>query len=219
MIVLAGISTLCYTTVSNIFSPQVIKQNELKNQSKLYEGIVNGNEMGSDDANVIINEYIDFNCHGCFMAHLYLHRIMSEFSNVKVIQHQVPLEQACNHNMQHEGHKTSCLKTSYALAAAKQNKYWEMADILFFNAPSTEKEIIENARLLDIDVKKLKEDANSEETKEEIKAAVQDADNNLIDSTPTLIIGMNKLIGVGSYPDFKQAIIALGGIEKTNENE
>ena len=219
LLVLAAVSTLAYTTVSNIFSPQIIKQNQLRNQSRIYKGLVNGNEMGKDDAPLIINEYIDFNCHGCFMAHLYLHRIMDEFSNVKIIQHQVPLEQACNHNMQHEGHKTSCLKTSYALAAAKQNKYWEMADILFFDAPSTEKEIIENARLLDIDVKKLKEDAHSEEIKEEIQKAVQDADNNQVEATPTLVIGMNKLMGVGSYPEFKQKIIELGGIENPNANE
>lgn len=216
LIVLACISVLVYTSVSNVLSPQIAKQIELKKQSKFYKGITNGREMGPNDANIVIEEYMDFNCPRCLVAHLYMHRIVDEFKNVKVIQHNLPLEKACNHNMQIEGHKNSCLKSSYALAAAKQNMYWEMADILFVENPETEKEILEEARLLDFDIKKLKEDANSEEIKQEITDSVAEADKNEIVGTPTLIIGINKILGVGTYPEFKEKVIELGGIEKEN---
>ena len=96
----------------------------------------------------------------------------------------------------------------------KQNRYWEMSDYLFLEAPDNEKQILEVARLLNFDIKKLKEDANSEEIKKEIENGVLDADSKEIVGTPTLFIGMRKEVGVGSYPELKQIIIEEGGKEK-----
>lgn len=217
-VVLAFSGLLVYTSVSNVFAPQIAKQMQFKNYFKSYSALVDGNEIGPKDANVVINEYMDFNCGGCFMAQLYLHRIVSEFENVRVIQHNLPLEQTCNHNMKFEGHKNSCLKTSYALAAKKQGLYWQMADIIFEQAPETEKEIIEQARLLDFDIKKLKEDANSDEIKNEIKESILEADSKGIDGTPTLFVGIKKILGVSSYPELKKVVIEQGGIEKLNHD-
>ncbi len=212
VLIFAGILT--YTSTSNVFSPQKAMQEKMKNEFKTFANITNGYEMGSENANVVVHEYIDFNCGGCYLANLYFHRIVNEFSNVKVIQHNVPLEKACNPNMQHEGHKNSCLKTSYALAAEKQNKYWQMSDILFQDSPETEEEIIEKARLADFDIKKLIEDARSEAIKEEIEKSIKEADTKKVDGTPTMFIGMRKLVGIGSYPELKQIIIQQGGKEK-----
>ncbi|MBQ9245912.1 thioredoxin domain-containing protein [bacterium] len=218
LVLLMFASMLAYTTVSNIFSPQIKKMQELKSKIGSYREIVDGNSIGPKSADVIINEYMDFNCGGCLFTHMYLHRIVDEFKNVRVIQHQLPLEKACNHNMQDEGHKNSCIKSKYALAAAKQNLYWEMADLLFYDGPDNEKEIIESARLLDFDIKKLKEDAYSEEVAQELSASIDDADSKSINGTPTIYIGIKKQMGVGSYFDFKQTIIDNGGIEK-EQNE
>ena len=214
LIVLLFATILTYTSVSNILSPQMAKKRLWDNTIHEYNKIVDGTTMGPNDATVEIHEYIDFNCPGCFYANLYVHRIISEFKNVKVTQHVLPLQKACNHNMAMEGHENSCLKASYALAAAKQNKYWAMSDILFIEVPETEKEILEYARLVDFDVKKLKEDANAEAMKKELEEAVADADSRDINGTPTLFVGMKKLIGTGSYPEFKQVVIEQGGIEK-----
>ena len=162
---------------------------------------------------------MDYNCGGCFIAQVYLHRIISEFENVSVVQHNVPLDSACNKNIKDGGgHKNSCLKARYALAASKQNKYWQLGQALFNPEVENEKDIIEAARLLDIDVKKLKEDANSEDIKEELKESVADADSKGVTGTPTLFIGVKQLVGVGTYPEFVQVIINQGGIKKS-ENE
>lgn len=214
LIVLLAASVLTYTSVSNVMSPQMIKKSLWEKTFKNYDKITNGKVMGPETAEITIHEYIDFNCPGCFYANLYLHRIVDEFENVKVEQHILPLAQACNHNMQHEGHTTSCLKAQYAIAASKQNRYWEMSDYLFLEAPDNEKQILEVARLLNFDIKKLKEDANSEKIKKEIENGVLDADSKEIVGTPTLFIGMRKEVGVGSYPELKQIIIEEGGKEK-----
>ncbi len=216
MLVLLAASILTYTKISNILAPQEAKRQELLKTIGETKEYVNGNEMGNANADVVIHEYMDFNCGGCFIANLYLQRIVKEFENVKVIQHNVPLDITCNHNMQHSGHKNSCLKAYYAHAAAKQNKYWEMSDLLFGENPENEKEIIEKARLLDFDIKKLKEDANSEEVKQEIKDSIAEADTKKVDGTPTMFIGIKQILGVDSYPKFKQLVIEQGGREKAN---
>ena len=218
LLLLLFISCLIYTSVSNILTPQIAKKIEFENYFKLYNSEIDKNIIGPKDANIIINEYMDFNCGGCFFSQLYLHRIVNEFENVKVIQHVIPLENECNHNMKFEGHKTSCLKAKYALAAAKQNKYWQMADVLFSEAPESEKEIIEEARLLDLDIKKLKEDAHSEQIKKEIQDTIKFADSQDITGTPTFVIGVNKILGINSYGDFKKYIIEQGGKEKINHD-
>ena len=213
IVVFAACAVLTYTTISNVFSPQIAEQNKMKEEFKSYALLTDGYELGPKNADVVIHEYIDFNCGGCYLANLYLHRIVNEFSNVKVVQHNVPLEKTCNPNMQHPGHKNSCLKTKYALAAEKQNKYWQMADILFQESPNTEEEILEKARLADFDVKKLKEDANSEAIAKEIADSIKNADEKEVVGTPTLFIGIRKLVGIGSYPDLKQLVIMQGGKE------
>lgn len=215
-LVLAGLAVLTYTSVSNVLSPQIIKKNTWKKAFKSYNKIVDRNSIGPKDAELVIEEYIDFNCPGCFFANVYLHRILDEFENVRIVQHILPLQKECNHNMRHDGHKNSCIKAKYALAAAKQNKYWQMADFLFFETPEEEKEIIEQARLLDFDIKKLKEDAYSEEVAKELENSVLDADGKEIFGTPTLFIGIKRQDGVGSYPELKAVIIEQGGKEKPN---
>ncbi len=216
MLVLLAASILTYTTISNILAPQEAKRQELLKAIGEVNEYVNGNELGSANADLIIHEYMDFNCGGCFFANLYLQRIVKEFENVKVIQHNVPLDITCNHNMQYSGHKNSCLKAYYALAAAKQNKYWEMSDLLFQEHPKTEKEIIEKARLLDFDIKKLKIDANSEEIKQQVKDSIAEADTKNVEGTPTMFIGIKQVTGINSYPEFKQTVIEQGGREKAN---
>ncbi len=215
--VFAGI--LLFTSQTNILTPQIAKQNQMKEYFKNYDEVTDGNSMGPKDADVIIHEYIDFNCSGCFLANLYLHRIIMEFENVRVIQHNVPLERTCNHNMKHEGHKNSCIKSKYALAAGKQNMYWQMSDILFEQSPETEKEIIEEARLLNFDIKKLKNDAHSKEIEEELQNSILEADSKEIIGTPTLFVGMKKVMGVSSYPALKNTVIEQGGREKQSEQQ
>ena len=88
--------------------------------------------------------------------------------------------------------------------------------LLFIDSPEDEKEIIEQARLLDFDIKKLKQDANSEEIAKEVQNSIADADSKEISGTPTMYIGLKKQIGIGTYPEFKQMVIEQGGKEKAN---
>lgn len=216
LLVLLACSILFYTGVSNILSPQIAKQSELKQYFNSYKSMANGMELGPKDANVIVHEVFDFNCQGCFLANLYAHRIITEFENVKFVHHNLPIQKDCNHNMVTQGHKNSCLKAKYALAANKQNRYWEMVDILFLENIQDEEDIIQQAKIYKFDVKKLQQDAHSAEVAEELEKSVEYADSKGITGTPTLIIGMQTHMGASIYPEFKQMIIDAGGREKQN---
>lgn len=216
-IVLIGIAALVYTSGTDVLAPQMAR---LKTFRKAFDSSIptEGNKMGNPEASLQIDEYMDFNCGGCFLAQVYLHRIMAEYDNVKVIQHQVPLDSECNpHIKEGNGHKNSCLKSRYALAAAKQGKYWQMGQALFEPDINEEKEIIDAARLLELDIKQLKEDAASQEIKKELEDMLKDADEKGIDGTPTIYIGMKKIVGAGKYQEFANTVREQGGIPKNGQ--
>ncbi|MCD7879377.1 MAG: thioredoxin domain-containing protein [Candidatus Gastranaerophilales bacterium] len=214
VLIVAGILT--YTSLTNILAPQAAEIKKAKNFMS-YDYYTDKNKMGPNDASVLIHEYMDFNCQGCFVANLYLHRIINEFENVQVIQHNIPLDITCNKYMKHEGHKNSCLKARYAIAAGKQNLYWQMSDILFEPNIETESDILNAAKKSGFNISKLQEDADSDEVKNEIQENLKDAETKDITGTPTFYIGMRKQVGITSYPEFKKLIINQGGKEKQVE--
>ncbi len=212
LVVILGAAIVTYTSVSKVLTPNLLHKNAFSING------ARGNILGDPNADVVVHEYVDFNCQGCFLATLFLHRIINEVDNVRVEQHTLPLEQICNPNMQSEGHKSSCIKAQYARAAAKQNKYWAMVNLLFFNDEVTdENKILELAKKHRFNIEKLKNDAHSQEIMDEIKDSIADADSKEIVGTPTIIIGMRRLDGIGSYPDLKAIIIEQGGREKKND--
>ncbi len=211
LLLLLAASILTYTSVSYVLMPQVAKKMQIINSFKEFNNQVYKNEIGDRNAPVVIKEYMDFNCQACFMANLYLHRLVSEMENVKVVQLNVPFEKSCHPSLPGEGHKNSCLKSKYAYAALKQNKYWEMAIILFEDDTNSEQDIIDKARLADFDIKKLTSDARGDEVKKEIEEIVQKADSDGVEGTPTFFVGMKKILGIGSYFEFRNIIQSQGG--------
>ena len=209
LVVILGISIVTYTAISKVLTPNLLHKDAFSIHS------AKGNVLGNPDADIVVHEYVDFNCQGCFLATLFLHRIVNEIENVRVEQHTLPLEKVCNQNMKNEGHKSSCIKAQYAHASAKQNRYWDMVNILFFNDEVTEEDkILELAKKQRFNIDKLKEDANSEEVMKEIQDGIQEADSKQITGTPTIFIGIRRLDGIGTYPDLKNIIIEQGGREK-----
>ena len=217
LILILGICTLSYTSFSYVLTPQLAKLKEFEHVFD-EDAPADGYKLGAEDADVEINEYMDFNCGGCSIAQLYLHRVIAEFENVRIIQHQLPLDAECNPNIKAGGgHKHSCLKSRYALAAARQNKYWQLAQAMFDPDTEDEKDIISAARLLNMDIKKLKEDAASEDVKQELALMLKEAEEKGIDGTPSLFIGIKKQTGAGTYPELVKTIQEQGGILKLTD--
>ncbi len=203
-----------YVDQSAILAPQLVQEREIQKFLKDSFNTVDGNILGDEDASIIVDEYIDYNCGGCYLQNISSHRAVAELSGVRVNQHMLPLDQTCNKYMPNPGHPNSCLKAQYALAARKQNKFWNMNDILMFKSPETEQDIIRLAKSLKLDVDKLTADAHSDEIKAEIEAEIELTERLQINATPTLIIGVKRHVGSMAYPEYKQMLIMMGAKEK-----
>lgn len=215
-VVLVFCGILTYTTISKILTPQV---KSLKvNFDKNVKFHTDGNTMGSPDAKVIIHDYFDYNCASCYMLSISIKRIMNELDGIKIIQHNMPLDSECNPMLKSGGHQGSCQMARYALAAKKQGKYREVHEILFEKTPSTETEIIQLLRQVKtINIKRLKEDANSQEIKDELSQEIDEAIKKEINATPTIIINMEKFVGNLPYYTLKEKLLNLGATEKSSD--
>jgi len=211
VVVFSGILT--YTTLSNVLTPQIKNMKIKFSGEKTYQN--DGNIMGSPNAKVTIHEYFDYNCASCYMLGISLERIMNELDDVRIVQHNMPLDSACNPLLETGGHQGSCQMARYALAAKKQGKFREVHEIFFDKTPSTEEEIIQLLKQdRTIDIKKLQEDANSPEIKAELKQEIDEAIQKEIEATPTVIINMEKITGNVPYYTMKEKLIKLGATEK-----
>ena len=214
ILVILFLGALWYFDTTSIMAPQVAQEREIRNFLKDSFNTVDGNILGDENAKIVIDEYIDYNCGGCYLMNLNSHRAVMELKGIRVNQHNLPLDRECNKYMPHPGHSNSCLKAKYALAARKQNKFWYMNDLLMFKSPETEEDILKLAQSMNIDVPKLKADAHSEEIAKALEEEIETTERLQINATPTLIIGVKRHTGSMSYPEYREMLIQMGAEER-----
>lgn len=213
LVLVAGISTLIYCENSKIFFPP--EQSVFSKDLSTFQPTVTENELGSVDAAVIINEFTDIQCPFCALSNTMMHKIVSEYDNVRVIHHDLPLDIDCNPIMKQQMHPNSCLYAQYAMAAKKQNKGWGLITAMFENNKTlSEEKILELAKNLNIDSKQLKKDAHSKEIKEALKNEIETTLNMKIFATPTYIINGKKYEGIFKYPDLEKIVKENGAKAK-----
>ncbi len=216
ILVLIAAVFLTYTNVSYIFVPQLKRQKDFKEftQAKKNKYAVSGNLLGQENSAVELHTYTDYRCPMCFAYNIMIHKLAKEMKNVKIIHHNMPLDTECNKYLRREFHKGSCTMAKYAIAAEKQGKFWDMNNLLFEKQPNTEKEIIDIAKKLNLDVNKLQDDANSLETMHRIQSDIDEAYSMGINGTPSTAIKGEAKVGMKPYLELKQWVIDEGGIEK-----
>ena len=205
---IAAASFLTYTTKSLIFAPQVIRQREFKEfiDAKYNKYAVKGNVLGKENAKTVIYVYSDYQCPICFAHNIMIHKLAKDLKNVQVIHKNLPLDNECNMYMQHPMHDGACIDAKYAIAAEKQGKIWDMNDILFEHKPTTEAKIIELIQDKGFDIEKLKQDANSAETANELRKQITEAHNLGIEGTPTVVINGGLHVGLKPYSEFVKIV-------------
>lgn len=207
---------LTYTRVSYVFAPQVKRQKEFREftHAKKNKYAVSGNILGEENGTVIVNSYTDYMCPMCFAYNIMIHKLAKEMKNIKIVHHNMPLDTECNKYLRSEFHKGSCMMAKYAIAAEKQGKFWDMNNELFEKQPKNEKEILEIAKKLNLDLNKLQDDANSLETMREIQKDIDTAYSLKINGTPSTEINGKSHVGMKSYSEMKQWLKDEGAIEK-----
>lgn len=211
-VMLAAVGFLTYTSVSYIFTPQVKARNEFKEfvSTKHNKYAVKGNVLGDSDAKTIIYTYTDYRCPICSAYNIMVHKAVKDLKNIKIVHRNLPLDTECNKYLTQPYHVGACLMARYALAAEKQDKFWDINSLFFEKQPNTEEEILVIAKSIGLDTEKLKKDAASEEVKQRIQSDIEEATSRGINGTPATVIGTQVYIGIRQYDELKKLFINAG---------
>ena len=178
---------------------------------------VKGNVLGSDAKDAVVLEiYSDYMCPMCFACNNMLHKLATEFSNLRIEHHSMPLDMECNRHLQQEFHHGSCTMAKYAEAAHIQGKFWEVNSLFFEKKPATEEEVIEvlEESGFGLDMEKLINDAHSKAVSDIISKDIDYAVSKKQIGTPSMKMGDDFEMGVQGYHELKKWAIKHGAKPK-----
>jgi len=202
------IGILTFTTKTMAMAPQVKRIAEIKQFQKMPAKYrVEGNILGSEEPTLIIDTYTDYECPICSIYHVMLHRLAAELKFIRIEHHNLPLDMSCNKHLTSPFHENSCMLARYSIAAKNQGNEWGFATEVFDKHPKNDAEVLKIAKKLNFDIKKLQEDAHSEETAKILAEEIEEATNLGINGTPSTIIDKQLEIGVKKYSEFKAWVI------------
>lgn len=176
---------------------------EMKDRQKAVEenlSWLEDNEMlpvaGNPNGDVTVIEFFDYNCGYCKKALVDVTTLMGEDKNVKFVFVEMPILG-----------RTSELAAKWAMAAKEQDAYLEYHIALMENrGPITESTLEKIAAKIGLNVEKIREDANSEETQKIVNLKTEKASQMGISGTPAFIIGGQLYGGYIGLESMKKAV-------------
>ena len=140
---------------------------------------------------------------------------VKEYDNVYVEHYNFPLDKVCNPEVVAQVHNGACMRSKIALAAKQQGHYWDMASRLYDMKTLKTESILETAKELNLDEKKLWYDIVSKETEKELLAEIAYCQKIGVAATPAMYINGKPLIGLRRYEDIEKLIIENGGQKRS----
>jgi len=159
---------------------------------------------GSLDAKIMLLEYSDFQCPACKAYEPLVKKVLEEYSDeVFLVYRHFPLRQT---------HENAQLSAQAAEAAGKQQKFWEMHDLLFIKQEEWAEEKDFSVKLksyaeeLELNVDQFEKDLESDEGKRKIDEDYASGLKFNVNATPTFFLNGKKLENMRSFNDFKREI-------------
>ncbi|MEO8820081.1 MAG: thioredoxin domain-containing protein [Ginsengibacter sp.] len=135
---------------------------------------------GKPSATITLVEYGDYQCAHCGEAYPLIKKLMKEFHDELVFVFR---------NFPDETRPESMIAAQAAEAAALQNKFWEMHDLIFEQQEQlTEGNLIYFAESLNLDVKQFDDDRASQNVLSKIESDIESGIRSEVDGTPTFFI-------------------------------
>jgi len=104
-------------------------------------------------------------------------------------------------------HPDAPLAHRAALAAAEQNKFWEMHDLLFANRQHAKRDdLLVYAARLGLDVDRFRKDLDGDRITQRLDADKTEGARRGIDSTPTFYVNGREYVGARSLAQLKQIV-------------
>ncbi len=242
LIMLTSVTFAAEPTTNNAFTPQqkqaiekIIHQYLVKNPNVLVEasrslqqqqmaeaekaalGAISKNKqalfanpatpsVGSQNPQVVLVEFFDYQCGHCKAMNDVIQKLVKQDSNLKVVFKELPIFGA-----------NSRFAAKMALAAAKQNKYYEFHDaLLAAKNPLTPAKVKEIAKKVGLNLNQLLEDMKSKAINDQLRQNFQLAQELKLVGTPAFVIA-NKdfskfkyVPGATSFDNLQQQIKAVG---------
>jgi len=167
-----------------------------KNYRKLFENDQSPQTDNADTADITVVEFFDYNCGYCKRALPMVNALIASDPKVRFIYKEFPILGP-----------TSITAAKWALAANKQGKYVAFHnELMTLKGSLNESKLEKIAKNIGLDIKKLKQDAESDEVKKQIEETHAIASDLNIGGTPAFLVGEEIIPGGLSLDDIKKLI-------------
>ena len=156
--------------------------------------------IGNANAAVTLVAYGDYECPYCGHAHPLIKRLLKEKGNEpNFVFRNFPLQ---------EVHPAAMMAAQAAEAAAKQNKFWEMHDLIFEHQDNLHgKTFLQFAEELKMDLNEFAKDWKSTIILEKIETDFESGVRSGVNGTPTFFVNGELLLSYdGSYESLVEGI-------------
>lgn len=152
---------------------------------------------GGEKFPVVIVEFSDFECAHCRRNRRMIRELEARHPELlRVVHRHFPLDPACNEAVDHTIHPRACRAAEAAECAAVQNRYGEMADVLFDNQERLFESNLERlATRAGLDLERFRACLASRETLPKIVADTRAGQSLELTSTPTLFFNGRRVKG------------------------
>ena len=153
---------------------------------------------GPQNAPVTILEYGDFECPFCGQAEPVMRELLRDFGNVRYVWRNLPLNDV---------HANAQQAAEAAEAAAEQDAFWEMHDLLLDHQDALQPADFERyAEQLRLDVERFRDDLDHHSGATRIADDVDSADQSSVSGTPTFFINGRRHYGAYDIATLSDAV-------------
>ena len=152
----------------------------------------NDHVHGSPHAKIELVEYGDFQCPHCKRAHPILKKIQETLGeNLRFVFRHFPISNV---------HEYAVPAAIASEAAARQNKFWQMHDIIFDRQSQlSEDALLDFALEIGLDISKFKKDLLDESLAEKVESDFESGMRSGVNGTPSFFINGEKHDGPFDY--------------------
>lgn len=150
---------------------------------------------GNPDGDVVLVEFTDYACGFCRKSLPDVDKLLAEDPNLKIVFRELPILS-----------DDSATAAGWALAAARQGKYYEFHQAMFETGRPTAANIETAAKKAGLDLASARQFAESEAVRTEVNQNITVAQQLEFTGTPSWVVGDRVMIGAVGYDELKQAV-------------